>query len=888
MRVKKEQVGYYLGGNASRCFARILLLFFFFIPVFLFSQSSDELPLQKALLELAKKEQLSIVFPSKSLPHSSRVVPLEGGSIHAQLKHLLQDTDLFFEIADGQIRLFRKHKLFGYIEDANSGERLMSASIYQSKSGQFSLSNAYGYYSITSVDDRVDLIISYLGYADKQITLSVDLMDKPYTILLDPDNSIDEVVITDNLVSQADQNYIELDKGSDLLLTKNQAVTALGGEPDIFQTMIRQSGIASGIDGIGGIHVRGGKNDQNLMLMDGVKLYNSSHGFGMFSAVNSGVVDQLRLHKSGSSGAHSGRLSSVLNIRTKDPDLQKAQGQIQFTTLAGQASVEVPLVKNKMGFLLSARHTYIDPYIDYIAKSSDIEFFGEEKTGYKFNDVHFKLYGKINQRNRIYLSAFQSADNYDDVYNADGIEIFEDPFYYDYDINYNWKNRLAAIRWNTLIGSSSFGNIQMSVYQYDYRNSYKDNFFDGALGNTISTSQFNTFNAQTSNYELKADFETLLPMHHLKYGLSASHKDYQIGEILSIFEESMNGNFPDLENSEAIPEQLLGYSNLELTLYLSDKIKMSENWLLEGSIYQTIHRSKDVDFELEPIFATHGYIKSQHRMNETTQMGVSLGTFIQTEHLLTLGDNGYPNDIWVPSTDLIPIQRSYQLEWYIEMIKGRHQMDISAYYKKQFGLLRYADYASLPGLSDLLPEAWEIEVELGEANGYGFEVDYRYHVAEEFSFKGVYSFGVMNYQFDNINGGFSFPFDYSIPHTISLGANFRVYKGWRLSLDWFASSGKPYTLYQSSIPYSPLDIDGNLIVERISSENEFRLPEAHKLSVMFSTQWKLGSTKNNISLGIQNLYNRRNIVYRYLLEDEGLYSQRGFPLLPMFLYRITF
>jgi|GEM_PF-1766198 len=889
MQIDQVKIGCYQVGSVSQCSSWILIFIFCFLPLFSISQNTSSRTLQEALLDLAKIEKVSIVFTSNNIPLKS-VSPLPSNNpIKDRLKHLLKGTELFFEMKEGQIFLFKKHKVYGYIEDEDNGERLISATIYLEESGAYEVTNNFGYFSLSTKFDTLNLEVSYVGYKTKKVTLKTEDLNRAVNIKIAPDNSLGEVLITDKLVSTDERKYIELDKGSDILLTQNQAITALGGEPDIFQTLVRQSGVSSGTDGIGGIHVRGGKNDQNLILVDGVKLYNAAHSFGMFSIVSSSVVDQIRLHKTGAAGSASGRLSSVLEVRTKDPSLRSTHTDLQLSTLAGQATVEVPLIKDRLGVLLSGRKTYIDPFVDHISNVSSTNYFEILNTSdYGFYDINMKLYGKVDKKNKVYFSLYQGEDKYTDIFKDDFLD-FEPPYFIDQDILYKWQNRIGSVRWNSLIGKSSFMNFQVSGYRYDYRNKFALDEYDEYYEDYPSFSQYTTFNSQITEFEVKLDFETILPNHHLKYGVNLSQKSYQIGEVVDTFLESTSQVFIDINNAVLEPFTYLGYGNKEMTLYFSDKLKLSNSWLLEGGIYQKVHISDDAGFELEPIFGTSGYIKTLNKINRNVYIGGSIGSYIQTEHLLTTADNGYPNDIWVPSTDLIPFQRSNQIELFSEIEMGNHNVRLSTYYKKQTGILRYTDYASLPSLVDLFSESWEFDVHLGEAVGYGLEMDYSYRLRDRFSMHVAYSYGKMDYQFDGINEGAPFPFDYSIPHTVSIGSNLKIISNLRLVLDWFYSSGKPYTLYETGDFYTPLDLNGltdDFTV--ISNENEYRQPDVHKLSLMLSTHWKWSSVKNNLSVGVQNIYNRKNTILQYQLYDGAIRAQEGFPILPMFLWRVEF
>lgn len=861
------------------------------------AQNSNSFSVQDALLKVAKSHKLSLVFNADNIPQQ-QVQFTENSSAHLQLDEILQNTDLEYRIASNQIFLFVKRNLFGYIEDVASGERLIAATIYLPENNDYAIANEQGYFSFHSIEDSVDIEVSYLGFSTLRKTITKDQMDAPIVLKLYADTDLEEVIISDLATSASEQNYIELNKGTDILLHQNQAVSAIGGEPDMFQAMMRQTGVNAGTDGIGGMHVRGGKNDQNLILYDGVKMYNSSHAFGAFSSVNAGVVDQARLYKSGASGAFFGRLSSILDVTTKDPNLSTVKASLQASTIASQGTVELPIIKDRLGLMVTGRRTHLDAYIK--SKSSDTklkeEVFGE--TNYSFNDLNIKALAKINASNRVYLSVYHGQDRYDD-------DDFKDDYLYlnDFEIEgeyedqiifYDWKNQFASLRYNLLVGSQTIVNLQLSSYQYLYRSFFEWDYIFEDVEEILFARDYRDFTSGIKHNEVRLDFQTLSKSHHFSYGVTFGRKRYNLGEL------TLEGYDEEPDPVDIFPlgdflyTELIGnFASDELTLYFSDKYKISNDWLVDGGFYFSLFNSQleDVFEEREPYSSSgiHGYLKSLYQLNKHVSIGATVGSYLQTEHLLTTSDNGYPNDIWIPATKKLPAERSNQVEVFSNVRVGNHNLRISGYYKRQENILFYDTIRTLPTLTEIESDFLEDVLVTGVANGYGLELNYSYLRQGTLAMNAAYTYSRNDYQFDEVNNGNAFPFDYSIPHTFSFGSNIYLTKKWTLSLDWYYATGKPYTLYSSLVEFSPLDRDVEFsILEPVTENyNDQRLPSSHKLSFSLSTYWDWKKARNDLSLGIQNVYNRKNVIYQYNLEGEGVQQQLGFSILPMLRWRVS-
>ena len=860
------------------------------------AQKSNTISISDALLEVAKEHKLSLVFNSDNIPNR-QVTLISNTNATSQLDGILQNTNLEYSIESNQIFLFVRRNLYGYIEDVSSGERLIAATIYLPETSDYAISNEQGYFTLSTIEDSVEVEISYLGYTTLIQVLTMDQMDRPIILELTADADLREVIISDLATTAVDQSYIELNKGTDILLHQNQAVSAIGGEPDIFQAMMRQTGVNAGTDGIGGMHVRGGRNDQNLILFDGVKLYNSAHAFGLFSIINSGIVDQARLYKSGASGANFGRLSSIMDVKTKDPNLVSIKASAQATTIASQASLEIPLIKDHIGIMLSGRRTHIDPYIRSKTRDSkwvDDFYFGE--TNYNFNDINLKILAQINAKHRFYVSLFRGQDRYDDNDFVDerGFIDFED-FYLDRVLFYDWKNQFASFRYNLLLGSNTIANVQFSTYDYSYRSflevdqTLEDD--EGIFYNRL----YEDFVSGVQHEELKIDLQTVKGDHHLSYGVVAGIKKYNLGELtLEEFEQVPDDTMLLPVGDYLVTELIGNFDSKEMSVYLSDKYKVSDSWIIDAGVYFTVYKNRKTntvfDNQEHQGQNVHGYLKTLFQVNNNFSLGGSVGSCLQAEHLLTTSDNGYPNDIWVPSTDALPAERSNQIELFTDVKSKNHQIRLSTYFKRQQNIIFYDDINALPTLTNLETDLVEDLLFNGSSTGYGAEVNYSYTQKDKFLLNAAYSYGNTNVQFDGVNSGDAFPFDYSIPHTFSVGSNIFLTPRWTLSLDWYYASGKPYTLYNSIEPFSPLDRDveynNDLFIVSGDGYNDQRLPNTHKLSFSLSTYWNWGKARSDLSLGIQNVYNRKNVIYQYELDDEGIQQQLGFALLPMVRWKV--
>src|SRR5688572_19661470 len=291
----------------------------------------------------------------------------------------------------------QKFTISGSVKAKNSGEHLIGASIYNLPTAQGTTANNYGFYSLTLPKDSVQLRISYVGhepfivkfYLSKDTTINAGLSEGA---------QLKEVIIT----GTSDEQIQESSRMGtiDVPIELIKALPAFLGETDVLKTLQLLPGVQSGTEGSSGLYVRGGGPDQNLLLLDGVPVYNASHLFGFISVFNADAINHVELIKGGFPARFGGRLSSVIDINMKEGNSQELKGEGSIGLVASRITVEGPIKKDQTSFIISARRTYIDLLARPLLKAATD---GQTTAGYFFYDLNTKINHKINSSNRIYL-----------------------------------------------------------------------------------------------------------------------------------------------------------------------------------------------------------------------------------------------------------------------------------------------------------------------------------------------------------------------------------------------------------------------------------------------------------------------------------------------------
>ena len=471
----------------------------------------------------------------------------------------------------------RKFTISGYVTDGTSSETLIGTNIIESHQNQGTTTNPYGFYSITLPEGETELRFSYLGYATEahHFTLSQDTL---LNIRMQGNTQLQEVVIVSD---KTETGTVATQMGSiEIPMTQIKNTPSILGEADVMKAIQLMPGVQAGVDGSAGLYIRGGSPDQNLILLDGTPVYNVDHMFGFFSVFTPEAVKKVTLFKSSFPARFGGRLSSVIDVRTNDGDMQKYHGTLSIGLLTSKINLEGPIVKGKTSFNISARRSYVD----LIAKPF---MPNDEEYGYYFYDINAKINHKFSDRSRIYLSVYNGKDhfaaNYDgDTDSKDGSTM-------------NWGNTIVSARWNYIFNNRLFSNTTVSYNNYLFDvNSYNNNKYANSMGASIINRYSADYRSGINDWSYQIDFDyNPSPAHHIKFGTGYIYHRFR-PEVMTSKISEKTGDKVDRDTTyhSIANSRIYGH---ELSAYLEDNIKVNDrlrlNLGLHFSLFQVQKQS---------------------------------------------------------------------------------------------------------------------------------------------------------------------------------------------------------------------------------------------------------------------------------------------------------
>ena len=768
-----------------------------------------------------------------------------------------------------------KYTLSGFVSDQNNGENIIGVNIFCKELKQGVVSNTYGFYSLTLPTGRYEISFSYIGYKTQIFNLNLD-KDIEKNIAFDIASfSVGEIQVRGkaNIVKQTQSSVIEIP------IEQIRSIPALLGEVDIIKAIQLLPGVQSS-EGTSGFYVRGGGPDQNLILLDGVPVYNASHLGGIFSVFNADAIKSVRLTKGGFPARFGGRLSSVLQIDMKEGNLKKFKGDASIGLISSKFTLEGPITKDKTSFIISGRRTYIDLIVaPFLPSTTDLTLY--------FYDLNAKINHKISKKDRLYLSAYTGKDKL-------GVDFVENSTDEQSSVNFGlgYGNITSTLRWNHLFTDKLFSNTTLTYSRYSFNTDFGVNStYNSNNGAEIFDVNFGYLSG-IEDLGARIDFDFIPnPNHEIKFGLSYTNHNFFPGETnLSINEIS-----PDTSQNFSL-DTILNFSGNtnadELYFYLEDNFKITNRLKANIGAHLGYYKTNRTSSLLDNNLSFQPRVSVRYLINDSWSLKGSYAEMTQNIHLLSNSSIGFPSDIWVPATDSVPSQTSKQWAGNIstELANGEYELSLEGYYKTMGNLITYkAGYSNLSST-----ESWENSVETnGKGESYGAELFLQKKKGKTTGWIG-YTLSWTNRKFDNINFGNWYPYKFDRRHDFSLVLSHKFNNKWDAGLTWVYGTGNAITFPQAIYLGLPSGSTGNQNIDYIESygdRNSTRLNAYHRLDFGLNKTKKTKRLTKILSIGAYNAYSRKNPFFAYLTYEQGNRVAKQvslFPIIPSISYRIQF
>lgn len=851
----------------------------------LITYSCYQKPLKLVLKDLAAISEVSIVYSENKIPGNSPVsCQAKNEKIGDILLVLLKPLGFQYQLIGNQLLIVKTHLeglqneyiISGYVRDTLSKEYLIGAAVYVHDFSRGTYTNEYGFFSLKLPRAQNRLLFSYLGYKPLALQWYMDA-DSIMDVFLKPE----DLVLNEVLVKEPTRDYF-LETPSNQRVVNMYTINKgnhLMGESDPFRFLTVLPNVQSGADGIGGLNVRGGSYDQNLVLLDGVPVYNSGHALGIFSIFNSSAIKNVTLIDGAIPARYAGRLSSVIDVQTKDGNMEKTSGEANLSLLSLKAGVEGPLIKNKLSYHISARRTFLDIWLNELARFIGQEAGTTAKAGYYFYDLNGKIHWRINQKNRLIFNLYRGGDDFNNssLYETDLIRDFNESAL-------QWGNAVYSARWSSQWNNNTFSKI--TAYSTNYQiSSYKNYSFSQRFArDTLQDFWAYLYKSNLFEKGIKADIDWVMnPKHFFRLGAGYIFRGFQPGTL-----------YADRLRTPDLVGQNLSIGVLEHMLLRNIKnfqetfVYVEDEWNINN--YMTLHAGTHVS----SLFWSENekpYISVQPRIgllmeSEKFQVKLGLSNMYQYMHLLSNSGLGLPTDVWLGAGKNMQPQNAWIYTASSRYVtKNQTVAKIEVYYKKMNNLTQFkegepVDIQAGVAFEELIPK--------GKGEAYGVEASIEKNVGKT-NFIFSYAYNISNRTFDNINLGNTYPFTYNRSHAVKAYVYRKLSDFSDFSLTWTFGTGNYYTRPENII----IDINGKVTL-LYEEKNNAKFEPYHRLDTGFGFYNKFSWGKTRFFIGVYNLYNRRNFYYSDISRNKQnpdlleINNYSLLPLTPNISYTVTF
>ncbi len=823
---------------------RSLFLFLFFLLPFLSIQAQQDdyqitiqdrsITLREVLQKITEQTGLDFSFNSDKVNVEEKLkIRIKNASLDETMSVLKNELRIDYSIVENQIILNlqktsfidsnpKYYTLSGFLNDQETGESLIGATIELVGTSKGTISNEFGYYAIQLPQGHHQISFSYIGYQNSrnEINLEKDLK-------LNAQLPTASISLPDVIVGLSSQTKLREKQSSTLKLSPKslENMPEFAGESGLIKGIQSLPGIKTHSDGSAFFFVRGGEKDQNLIIIDDSPVYNPSHLFGFYSIVVPDFAKSINIYTSDIPTNLGDRLSSIIDIRTKDGNLNRWSFSGALNPLINRFALEIPVVKEKASIFVSTRRSNFDWLFKRNAPNADIGF----------GDFNFKYNHKINDKNRIYFTLISSSDNF----NNQGLRNTQSS-------GISWGNFGATLRWNHIFSPKLFSNSTFNTGNYVYRL-----FAPGA----------NRWESSIGSISLKTDFTHFLsPKYKAKFG----------GEIQTIYINP--GTISTPSTRDLFPRIRNNYSRKSLLYYqveyaLSGKTVINAGLRIPSwkSIGPALYGIYDDNYDVVDTVrinsgSYNNYTKIDPRLsiiqqlNTSSNLKLSVGSYHQFLQLISNSTSPFTAlEVWLPASPNIAPQQSWQFacNYYKHFPKSNLDFTVEAYYKHSKNII---DYKSHP--ETLLNPFLEGELRFGTMNAYGLEFMLKKELGK---FNGwmSYNFSRAIRTTGTINNGNPYPAFQDRPHDFSILGNYQLSKKITVSGYFTAFTGSAFSSPTGFYEYN------NKVIPIFGSKHNDRLPNYRRFDLAF--KFRLNKNINaryqhHLNLSFYNLFAHKNIV----------------------------
>jgi hypothetical protein len=721
--------------------------------------------------------------------------------------------------------------------DSKTKETLIGVSVYVKEAKKGAYTNKLGFFAITNIPPgKYTVEFTYIGYDKKIITLE---FKKGISVRQDFELNSSSVT-TDEVFVEADR---ENEKREISISKVNIPIQQLkeiriGGESDIFRSLQYLPGVLTSSQISSGLYIRGGSPDQNLVLVDGSTVYNPTHLFGFISTFNANAVKDVELIKGGFPAEYGGRLSSVLNITQKNGNHEEYEGMATLGLISSQIIFEGPLGNGS--FFLGGRRTYLE--LIKAVYPEDPEF---PLPDFNFYDINAKITQDLGKDDKLFLSGFMSADAL--VYKGFGATM-------DLDIG----NKLFGLRWTHIFNDNLFSSLNISG------SNYINNFNGDQTGYTfIINNSITDFTVKGALEWFASDALTA------KFGFESSYYTFDFLQDFTGDTTSTTVDSLDVSTDMTVNQwthSIFGQVNYNFNEVLSSQIGLRVNY-----------------WDLSDQTLIHPRLALRYQINENYSVKLAWGLFDQNLRLATQPDFSF-FDTWLPTDKTVPASYSEHYIATLETIPYEGiKLNFDVYYKR------------MNNINELNRTALKAKVVsdiffVGNGESYGAEVFLQKSYGKLTGWLG-YALGYIYSKFDELNNGKEFRPKYDRRHDLKVVTQYNLNETWDFGAVFTFQSGQSYTgatsRFQSRLP------EQNYGRSKIINSQLYglRLPPSHQLNINGSYKFKTFGKDSRLILDIYNVYNRRDIWFRYYNtreEKTTVEDVKLLPIIPTISYEIKF